>query len=227
MVRDSSRCDSLNEVLAEAATVLSSEIGADIVRISTPDSHHAFLKSRAMVMNHAYDTMVPANGELIVSLMPLHEQVLRDGQSMLSGSGDQNSSLVAFERQQAFAGDVKSSIMVPVTINEKVVAVISAASMSDTRRLHRDNGALVFAESVARCLASSVASGQPEKREAVPDLPERNITIRDRKIIAEISDSLERSWFRSEPSGNRITEKYRALIDQTPADTERSLVPET
>lgn len=225
MTWDISRLHHLNEVLAEAASVISQEINADIVRISTPNSRGAFLKSRTLVLNRSIDTKVPANGELIVSLMPLHEQVLRDGQAMLSGGGV-SSNLVAFEREQAFARGVKSSMIVPVHANGQVAGVISVASMSEARKLHRDTGALTFVESVARCLGPSMPPMVPVSEQPTKDAGSREVRSTDRDIVAGVSDSIARDWSQSTDLADEMMDKYLALIDRSAADRERVLVRE-
>lgn len=206
-----SQADRLNEVFAEAAGLISDEVGADIVRISTPNTRGAFLKSRTLVLSRPFGTLVPANGELIVSLMPLHEQVLRNGQAMLSGSDRGATNLVEFERQQAFAVGVRSSMIVPVPVGGETAAVISVASMNDRRRLHRDSGALTFVESVARCLVPAVERFE----QALPAHPEaRDITPADCGIVAGLSDLLERRWTKTIISNDEMYDRYLSVKDR-------------
>ncbi len=225
-VQDMSGLESLNEILAEAANLVSEEVSADIVRISTPNTEGAFLKSRTLVRSRPFGTMVPANGELIVSLMPLHEQVLRDNQAMLGGSDESNTNIVEFERQQAFATGVRSSMIVPAALGGRVVALISVASMCDNRMLHRDSGALAFVESLADCLVTAVERFQTEAVEAPARPIERDVTAADSEVLARISDSLERRWSRSTGSEDEMIDKYLSVIKRPAPEQEGVAAPE-
>lgn len=211
LVRETSVVDEMNQTFAATADLISEETGADIVRISTPNTEGAFLKSRTLVLSRSFETIVPANGELIVSLMPVHEQVLNNGQAMLSGSRRTGTSLVEFERQQVFAAGVKSAMMVPVSVAGEVAAIISIASMHESRELHRDSGALSFVESAARCLAASI-----QRLRAAAPVPSKELTWADRDIVAGVSEAIERRWTAVFDGDDEMISRYRAAIARHP-----------
>jgi len=222
-VRDMFRHGSLNEVFAEAAGLVVDEVGVDIVRISTPNTGGAFLKTRALVRTRPFGTMVPANGELIVSLMPLHEQVLRNDQTMLSGSDENSTSLVEFEREQAFASGVRSSMIVPISQGGQVLAVVSIASMSNACKLHRDSGALTFVESVARCLVPAIRKFEMDMIERPPEPVVRDIAEVDSKVVARISEAFERRWSGSSGTEDEMIHRYQRIIQRPSSNLEDSL----
>ncbi|MCP4684524.1 MAG: GAF domain-containing protein [bacterium] len=216
-VDDMTGFGNLNELFAAAASLVADVTGADIVRISTPNSGGAFLKSRALVRSRPFEITVPANGELIVSLMPLHEQVLRNDQSMLHGGSETAGGPVDFECQQAFAPGVKSVMIVPVSQGGQGAAVISAASMNHNCALHRDAGSMAFVESLARCLMPAIRKSSTGVRELSAEPEPRDITAADREIVARLSDSLERGWATSDQRENELLDQYERIIERPPS----------
>jgi GAF domain-containing protein len=147
------KLQSPDEVFRETAQLVARETQADMVRISTLEDNGAFLKSQALVSTGAMTEVVPPQGAMIVSLMPVHEQVLTQRKRLSAGAGAGRRPLVTIEAKQAFAEGVMSLVVQPAMSGGQMMAVISIGSMRPDFDPDADIATRSFLESVATMLA--------------------------------------------------------------------------
>lgn len=142
---------SLTSVCEYAARLLSEEADADIVRISRRDSSSAFLESLALEVKGHREGMIPADGVMVLSLMPLHQELLESANEIRIEANESKEMLSEAELNQIFSGPLGSVCLLPVTVNGDVVSVIAIANRPDSRPFERQE--LLYAATVAEILA--------------------------------------------------------------------------
>lgn len=142
-------------IMETAAKMISDELNADLVRISFIDDTGSFLASRALVSTVPMTGMVPANGQMILSLMPLHEQVLNTGQVVLVDETTVETAMPGIERQQAFTEGIRSAFLVPAMVRDGAIGVISVAGLKDEPTITPGKQSRIFIQAIAGQLAAS------------------------------------------------------------------------
>jgi hypothetical protein len=144
--------------LEAVARLISDETDADLVRISQVDESGSFLESKALISTVPMSGMVPANGQMILSLMPLHEQVLRTGEQLQLEGPNLGADLSEIEARQSFMGQVASVLLLPVKSVGKCRAVVSIASLNPGRPLRMNRQTNLLLDTAAAVLGVSLGS---------------------------------------------------------------------
>jgi len=98
--------------------------------------------------------MVPANGQMILSLMPLHEQVLNTGQVVLVDETTVETAMSGIERRQAFTEGIRSAFLVPAMVRDGAIGVISVAGLKDEPTITPGKQSRIFIQAIAGQLAA-------------------------------------------------------------------------
>ncbi len=167
-------------IFDEAARLLRDETGAAVVRISMFENDAAFIRSRALAAAHPIDRAVPTDGHLIQALMPLHRRVRETGESITVGETPEMRMSRA-ESQQIYQSDLRSALLVPVTIAGEVRGVIALAERRRRARFAFTGDDLALAESIASALSIAVrlhetpwgVDDEPTLEETVGPVPKR------------------------------------------------------
>ncbi len=130
--------ESASDRFEAVARFVSDELDADLVRISMLDQSGPFLESKALISSVPMSAMVPANGQMILSLMPLHEQVIRTGEQAFLEGPRLAEAMSGIEARQSFIGQVASVLLLPVRTSGAVRGIVSIASLNPARPLRLD-----------------------------------------------------------------------------------------
>jgi GAF domain-containing protein len=147
-----SRLSSTSEVFENAVRLLASEIPASLVRLSTVEDGGSFLKSEALKTQRPLDGIIPADGRLILSIMPYHRLAIGSGRPVLVTQDNPDTHMSDAEASQALTGQLSSALIIPVVAGKQVPAVISLAEMRSGKRFSFDHPEVLFAEMVGKCL---------------------------------------------------------------------------
>ena len=169
--REASRMERLTQVLKSAggednrqallvalARLAAEEFNADLVRISQIDETTLFLESRALASTPSWQCSVPPNGRIILALAPMHEEVVRSGQSIILTEDGGRAKLTQIEAAQTLVEGIRSAAIVPVILNEKCLGAISLGSVDHELDGLREQNDWVFAEVIAEVAALSFES---------------------------------------------------------------------
>ncbi|MBU8932405.1 MAG: GAF domain-containing protein [candidate division Zixibacteria bacterium] len=146
------------QVYQKAANVLLRELRTSSVRISTFEENGTFLRSRALALTHSQDDMVPADGHMIMSLMPYHRLVRDHGRLMVINQENAEGTMSQAETRQMYRPDLKSALLVPITLGQQVCGVISLADRRRSDRYHYTPCDVLFVSSVAAAVALVIRS---------------------------------------------------------------------
>ena len=111
---------------AEVVQGISTGLNATCVRVSTIEDGGAFLRSRALAAGRDCDGLVPANGNLITSLMPIHEELLQMGRPIVHVP-EKVESNGRIEMRQMFGFQPTLVLLVPMIVEDHPQGVISVA----------------------------------------------------------------------------------------------------
>ncbi|MCD6250148.1 MAG: GAF domain-containing protein [candidate division Zixibacteria bacterium] len=156
-------------VLEQAALVISDETGADLVRVSVLDETGSFLESRALITASSQNEIVPANGQMILSLMPLHQQAMNAGRSVILDKSTIETAMSGIERRQALVDSVRSAMLVPLMHADRVIGIVSIGGLED---MSLDQTRQTFVKAVADQLAATMDSSSQSTRSFEIPLPD-------------------------------------------------------
>jgi transcriptional regulator with GAF, ATPase, and Fis domain len=233
---DCSRTAGLQELFQKAAELLSRELKTSVVRISTYENGGAFLKSRALSVLRPIEGITPADGHMILSLMPNHEQVRDTGRLMMMTQQEPDNKIPEAEAKQIAATDLKSALLIPVKVDEEVVAVISLAETRSWNRYQYSEIDILFAGSIATALSLNLQT-------AIRDRANTRVRPSHRRLFAkQVNDSEVRSRIKSSLAGilgsveliksrqmspDQDLERYLSIIDRSAQKISEYFVNET
>ena len=141
------------EACRKAANVLLRELRTSSVRISTFEENGTFLRSRALALTHDRTDMVPDDGYMIMSLMPYHRLVRDNGRLMVINQENAEGMMSQAETRQMYHPDLKSALLVPITVGHQVCGVISLADRRRRNRYQYTPCDVLFVTSIAAAVA--------------------------------------------------------------------------
>ncbi|RKX25379.1 MAG: hypothetical protein DRP45_06030 [Candidatus Zixiibacteriota bacterium] len=210
------------QVFAEAARLIAEETSADIVRITTVDDKGLFLKSRALVCAQPYEAWVPGDGEMILSLMPLHREAISSREHLLTTSNDTESAISDIEARQMFAPGASASLIVPVSGESGTRAIISVGDMSGRDCLLSEESTITFVGAVANILGGvielSVARQAAWRWVSTGAQDASSGTALNNRLKSSVTgilgsvDLIKAHWA---SSGDRQLGKYIAMLDRS------------
>ncbi|MFQ6116475.1 MAG: GAF domain-containing protein, partial [bacterium] len=221
---DCCRTAGLQELFQKAAELLTQELKTSVVRISTYEKGGNFLKSCALSVLRPIEGIAPVDGHMILSLMPNHEQVRDTGQLTLVNQQTTDSRITQAEATQIATPDVKSALLIPVKVDEEVVAVISLAETRSWNRYQYSENDILFTSSVATALSLMIQTAirdqantrvrRPYRRLFSNQANDSEVRSRIKSSLASILGSVEliKSHQRSP---HRDFDKYLSIIDRS------------
>jgi transcriptional regulator with GAF, ATPase, and Fis domain len=157
--------DTPQALVNSVACLAVEETGADIVRVARLDETGLFLESQALVSSVGQAGTVPADGQMILALMPLHDRAVQAGQTAIVLTQGEDG-LSAMEAHQIFSTDVQQAMIVPLMHNGRAVGVITAASLSAQPAIFGETSQRVFLETLALISAPLLYQARGERRSA-------------------------------------------------------------
>ena len=158
--------ESGRDVCARAASLISAELKPSAVRVSTADSEGTFLESRALETTRPLGMVTPAQGSMILSLMPYHELVLDTGRLMMINQESTDRKMTEAEERQVFGVKISSALLVPIKVGPATVGVVSLAETRCWNRYQFRQGDIQFVTAVAAIIAVAIQLG---RRQPKPD----------------------------------------------------------
>jgi len=156
---DASRIDDMQVLFERAATIIADHLQTTMVRISNYESTGYFLDSKAMVLQKPLDSVVPSNGHLVLDLMPYHQLVRNTGRAMMVNQENTDKKISEAECSQAFFPGLKSALLVPIKVDEKVLGVISLAEERSWESFQFQQTDILYVTSIASVLALTFLKG--------------------------------------------------------------------
>jgi len=221
---DCGRSPNLLSLFEQTANLLSKELKTSVVRISTYDYSGAFLKSRALSSLRSIEKVTPADGDMVLSLMPYHTLVRDTGRLMLINQQDTDRKIPVAEAKQVASSDLKSALLIPVKVEKQVLAVISLAEMRSWDRYRYTEADILFASSIATALSlavqvmirgqTRVGSKLAKERLSNGPLQDHEVRSRIKSSLSGILGSVEMIKFRT-PTSDEDLDKYLSIIDRS------------
>lgn len=221
---DCGRLVRLRDLFEQAALFLSREIRTSVVRISTYEYGNVFLKSRALVHLRPIEGITPADGHMILSLMPYHTLVRETGRLMMINQDHTDKKITEAEAKQICGSNLKSALLIPVTVNRQVLAVISFAEMRRWERYQYNQDDVLFACSVASGLSLAIQLALGKRTKTRPRLKEDglgSVKLHDPALKSSIKSSLSSILGSVEiikahqPDTNTSLNRYLSIIDRS------------
>lgn len=221
---DCGRTANLQKLFEQAAGHLSKELKTSVVRISTCDYDGAFLKSRALSLLRPIEGITPADGHMILSLMPYHTLARDTGRLMMVNQQHTDKKITEAEAKQMASSDLKSALLIPVKVDEQVLAIISLAEMRRWGRYRYTQADILFASSIATALSLAIqmilrrqtkASLKPAKdRFSAVRLHDPEVKSRIKSSLSGILGSVE--MIKShQPVSDTSLDRYLSIIDRS------------
>ncbi|MFH1373175.1 MAG: GAF domain-containing protein [bacterium] len=163
-----SRAGELQDIFRSATTMLSRELRTSFVRVSTYEYDGAFLKSRAMAQVRPIEGLTPEDGHMILSLMPYHSLVRETGRLMMINQEQTGKKITEAEARQVCCPGLQSALLVPVTVGQETLAVISLGEMRRWSRYQYEPADILFVNSVAAGLALAIQLALGRRRQNRP-----------------------------------------------------------
>ncbi|HOP06853.1 MAG TPA: hypothetical protein PLF13_06125 [candidate division Zixibacteria bacterium] len=152
LIDEAAEAGDLDNLYIKAAEVISSELQATVVRITTLDDDPAFLKSRALTTMHKAPVATPADGTMIMSLLPYHMLVRDTGRVMLINHDQKEKKLSEAESLLVFCQGVQSVLLAPIKSGSQVTGFISLADVRSWERSQYRHKDILLVRSVASLL---------------------------------------------------------------------------
>lgn len=225
------RPERTGNICDEVTNLLLDELGFDMARIVTLDDDGKFLKSHSFVSRQPVAGVVPGDGQLILSLMPLHEKVLKDAVYQYVSEGGSGIAVTDIEARQAFVSGVKSALIVPLISGNRVLGTISLARAAESSVTDIDPAALAFIKTIATMLATQfdtdrVTATADEKTTAGNVTVAGDLRNRLKSSLTGILGSVE--LLRAHPSGtDEQVNRYLSIIDRSARKLDNCLNEET
>lgn len=182
-VESLSAASSLSESFKMAAELLNQLIDPSMIRISSFGRERSFLTSRALLTEDDLEVPTPAGGHMVLSLMPYHKMVLEHGRLMLINQNDTERPITEGEARQAWCPDLKSALIVPITVNGQVVSVLSMADRRPWEQFRFDQNDIAMAGMVSSLLSMAIRANVMTQRpgrvrfEAEPKRSSRTVEL--------------------------------------------------
>ncbi|MEA2030927.1 MAG: GAF domain-containing protein [candidate division Zixibacteria bacterium] len=175
-MKDCTKEPKTQQLYQEAANILLRELRTSVVRISTFEGNGIFLKSRALSLSHTAQNIVPDDGYMIMSLMPFHRLVQNNGRLMIIDQENSNGQMSQAEAEQMYNSVLRSALLVPIIVGQKVNGIISLAERRKRERFRYTSSDIIFVSSIAATLALAMSSGklsevEPYEREQTDKTP--------------------------------------------------------
>ena len=228
----------MESLSGDAARLMSEQIGVELVRISTVDEQRSFLESKALVANHPAGAMVPGDGTMILSLMPLHEQVVETGRTIQVDRDRRDKVtglLTEIEARHVFASSVQAVCLVPISVNGNVAGIISFGWTQQSSRRRLDREELLFVDSVAELLSLAIRLSKDSyvvadaRMESTQQKAARRGDVRFRNRVKSsltgILGSMEMIKSQPEPTRENLN-RCLSIIDRSARKIEASLQEE-
>ncbi|MEW5993536.1 MAG: GAF domain-containing protein, partial [Candidatus Zixiibacteriota bacterium] len=169
--------------------------------------------------------ITPADGTMILSMMPLHCKVRDNNGPVLVNPEEIECKMLLSERRQLCSAHMNSALLVPLTIGEEVMAVISLAELRHWSRSRYTPADLAFVSTVAAALSlamQAVLSGRSrgvlptgtEDRFADTSPSDMSMRGRVRSSLSSILGSVELIRHR-QPVSDRDLDRYLTIIDRS------------
>ena len=213
----------IDEMLQKAATAVFDELHPAMVRVATFDAEGTFLTSRTMLRKHESDSITPADGHMILSLMPWHRIVRERGTTVTIDQADTEKQMTEMEAAQAFMPGLSQALLVPIKVSDRVVAVMSLADSRPADETESLENAREFVEAMAAALsvsmlldyrreAAAVHRNTPP-RFTVSDAPEGEMRGQMKSALTGIFGSVE--LIKSSGRPERNLDHYLSIIDRS------------
>jgi len=221
---DCGRVSSLQDLFEQAAALLSRELRTSMVRISTYEYDGAFLKSRALASMRPIEGLTPVDGHMILSLMPYHTLVRETGRLMMINQEQTDKKITEAEARQVCRPDLQSALLVPVTVGQETLVVISLAELRRWSRYQYNQSDVMFASLVASGLSLAIQLALGKKMKAPSRLEEDSIrpaTLPDPVLKGRIKSSLSSILGSVEmikshnPNTDASLDRYLSIIDRS------------
>ena len=214
----------LQDIFRSAATMLSRELRTSLVRVATYEYDGAFLKSRALAHVRPIEGLTPENGHMILSLMPYHSLVRETGRLMVINQEQMGKRMSEAETRQVCCPGMQSALLVPVTVGQETLAVISLGEMRRWSRYQYEPADILLVSSVAAGLALAIQLALGRRRqdrstrrqEKVQPLASGNATLRGqvKSSLSSILGSIEMIKAHSGEADGGL-DRYLSIIDRS------------
>ena len=223
-----------------AADLLRKELRVAVVRISTFEDDGTFIRSRALAAAHPVQQAVPADGYMVLSLMPLHTRVKGSSDSLLIDDRPETPAISRAEAQQIYQADLQSSLLTPITVAGEVRGVIALAERRPQSRYRITDSARRLTELVASALSLAIRLHETPWDVVAPVGPQAidnstGVNNRIRSSLTGILGSVE--ILRSRGGKTDEIDRYIGILDRsarrleaclgTPADDMEPIVAAT
>jgi len=224
LLQEAADSHQLDRVLKVTGQLLAAHLGMSIVRISLVERDRAFLQSCALETSHNLTAGIPADGHMVLSLMPQHQQVIDTGQTKILDLTDDSNPMTEAEICQALAPGVRSALLVPITVRGNTVGVVAMADSRGVDRLALDAARTRLAETAATVIGLSIqvarARVQHPEQGATPRLSSGETGVLDRagrikSSLSGILGSIEVLQAQPEAASRAKIDRYLSIIDKS------------
>lgn len=156
LLQRATRQGDLADCIQQAAEVLTSELGTSMVRVSTYEADGRHLRSRGFSVSGACAVATPTDSVMDLESMPYHRLVRDTKRLMLINQEDTKRRIEREEARLIGSEQLRSALLVPVVVNDLVLAVVSIGDLKKWYEDRWDHSSIQFANTVAHVIALSI-----------------------------------------------------------------------
>ena len=200
------------EIYETTAKHLLDELNPAMVRISTFDDNESFLNSEAMYISRPLNTIVPSRGCMILSVMPIHEELKTKMKEFVITDNVGNPVIGEFEMSQVFTSLVSSAVLMPIIEGSKVVGVVGVARDGSSKQTEFSETEVEQIRSTTALMSKFIAR---VRKESDSDSAVQYISSRTdaKSALSGIIGSLE--LINSSESDKDSIGKYLSIMDRS------------
>ncbi len=213
-----------DDVFERAAAIIVAELKSSVVRISSVDNRGPFLQSQALEIARSSQSVIPAQGSMILSLMQYHQLVIDTGRPMMINQESTDRKMTEAEIRQAFGVELNSALLVPIRVGEMTLGVISLAETRAWSRYQFRPCDIQFVTAVAAVVATAVqldrvrqlpaVSGDESAESVTRTLAVEQTRGRIRSSLSGIMGSVELLRSGQQPSRENLN-RCLSIIDKS------------
>ena len=177
---------SLDALFNDACDILTRRMKCTMARISLIDRDAKSLVSQSWKTIRDTGMEVNKSETIPLSLLPWHRMAVETDKPMLINQSDLDSQMQAQESSQTLLADIKSAMLVPIKLGNRVSGVISIGEVRNWNRRTFNAADLVLAKDIAAKCSVALRLNHLEREKATLD------SLRRKNLFAE-SDS-EYDW---------------------------------
>ncbi|MBN1213714.1 MAG: hypothetical protein JXA92_14165 [candidate division Zixibacteria bacterium] len=155
-VNEIERHTGMQSIFDRAATLIYDELKTTLVRIATVENRGETLNPRSFRVQPSVTDFKPERKQMILAMMPYHKLVIKSGRQVMVNQLATGEKMSSAEARIVLNSDLKTALLVPVKLRERVFAVITLAERRAWDRFRYSHLDVLFVNGIAMVLSMAL-----------------------------------------------------------------------